>query len=395
MPTEFSFSLGSLRLTPYRLVLIAAFIPSIMSLLNGRAGQINAADKLIFCHLLWSYIVIAEYHGMAVAIESGGIRMLEFGGAYLIARTSITTEKEFRGIVILILSIVSILLPLVIFEMITGYHLIKEISSLLMGYSFSGGIGSRFGLTRAYGPFDHPILFGVFAASLLGLAWVKGLPKLGRPRPINFPKKAVIVAALCSMSSGALAALMTQFTLLIWDKKTKAINYRWRLLTQLLLATYFVVDLISNRSGIKVFLSYLTFSAGTAYNRITIFEWGIQDVWRNPIFGIGFNDWTRPPWMHSSSMDNFWLVQAVTFGIPGFLTIALPVLILLFKNWKGLSARMSRVRTGWTISMVGIIVASCTVHMWNNLFVYFAFLVGMGGWFQNIKGVRGSKNGFK
>src|SRR5690606_32529254 len=117
------------------------------------------------------------------------------------------------------------------------------------------------------------------------------------------------------------AALITQFMLLVWDRKTRHIQSRWKIFCAIGLAMYVCVDLISNRSAMKVFLSYLTFSPGTAYNRIIIFEWGIQDVWRNPMLGIGFNVWTRPEWMHSTSMDNFWLVQAVTFGIPGFLTI--------------------------------------------------------------------------
>src|SRR5690606_25454492 len=114
---------------------------------------------------------------------------------------------------------------------------------------------------------------------------------------------------LTSLSSGPLAALSTQIVLLAWERMTRRIPARWLLFSSLLAMMYLTVELVSNRSAIRVFLHYLTFSSHTAYNRITIFNWGIQDVWRNPIFGIGFNVWTRPPWMHSTSMDNFWLVQ--------------------------------------------------------------------------------------
>lgn len=384
IPSEFSFYLGTLRLTPYRLVLIAAFLPSLIRLLSGRAGRITLIDGLLFLHILWAYIVISHHHGMNAALESGGIRMFELGGAYLIARAYITDEKTFRGAVAAVLSIICLLAPITLLESLTGFHAIKVVAAKLTGQYFVSGIEDRFGLARAFGPFDHPILYGVFAASGLGIAWFRAVPKLCHPRPRIAPLIGVMLAALSSVSSGALAALMTQLTLLIWEKKTRNVPSRWKLFTALLVVLYVVVDLISNRSGIKVFLHYLTFSAATAYNRIIIFEFGIQDVWRNPIFGIGFNVWTRPLWMHSTSMDNFWLVQAVTFGIPGFLTIALPVLLLLFRRWRGLGQRLVMLRMGWVVSMIGMILAASTVHFWNNLFVYFAFFIGMGAWFLNV-----------
>ena len=390
VPTEFSFTLGSLRLTPYRLVLLVAFVPSLMRLLSGRAGPLSLVDLLIFAHLAWAYVVIGHYHGFGVAIESGGIRMLELGGAYLIARTYIVGEKEFRGAAAFLFAIACVLTPLVLLESISGVHLIKTLAAKITGQSFVSSIEDRFGLSRAFGPFDHPILFGVFAASALGMVWIRAYPRLGQPHVRQLPKIAVVLSALTSMSSGALAALITQFMLLVWDRKTRHIQSRWKIFCAIGLAMYVCVDLISNRSAMKVFLSYLTFSPGTAYNRIIIFEWGIQDVWRNPMLGIGFSVWTRPEWMHSTSMDNFWLVQAVTFGIPGFLTIALPVLLLLSRKWSSLPQRIRRLRTGWVISMIGLILAGCTVHFWNSLFVYFAFLLGMGAWFVNVRQRRAS-----
>jgi len=388
VPTEFSFAIGTLRLTPYRLVLLAAFVPSLVRLLSGRAGPVSVIDLLLFAHLAWAYVVFGYHHGSGTAIESGGIRMIEFGGAYLIARTSILNERAFRGVGVLIFAIVCVLAPLTLLESVSGIHFIKLLAAKLTGGHFISGIEDRFGLSRAFGPFDHPILFGLFVASALGMVSIRALPRLGSPRERKLPRIAVVIAAMTSVSSGALAALMVQFTLLVWDNKTRHIRSRWKLFTALLLTAYITVDLISNRSGMKVFLHYLTFSASTAYNRIIIFDYGILDVWRNPTFGIGFNVWTKPEWMHSTSMDNFWLVQAVTFGIPGFVTIAMAVILMLSLNWDSLPDRIKRLRTGWAISMIGVIVAACTVHLWNSVFVYFAFLLGMGAWFINVRGRR-------
>lgn len=384
MPTEFSFSAGSLRLTPYRLVLILAFLPSLGRVLGGKSRPLHLVDLLVALHVLWSYVVIIHHHGLGTGVESGGIRMLEFGGAYLIARAYIVDERSFRGACIMLLTLLALLAPFVVVESITGRHLIKDIASALVGRRFHTNIEPRFGFARAFGPFDHPILLGVFAAGALGVSRLVALPQIGQPQRRRLPVAASAVSAVSSLSSGALATLMVQVGLLIWDAKTRYVQGRWKLLTAGIVAVYTAVDLLSNRAGYLVFLHYLTFSAHTAYNRVIIFQYGIQDVWRNPLYGIGFYEWTRPAWMHSASMDNFWLVQAVTFGIPGFLTIALAYLVMLSKGWGKLPPRLGRLRLGWSISLVGMMVAACTVHYWNNLFVYFAFFLGMGSWFLGV-----------
>lgn len=385
-PSEFSFYIGSSRLSPHRVVLIISFVPTLIRLINGRAGPVTIVDLLIIIHVLWSYVVIGYHHGFSVSLESGGIRMLEVAGTYLIARVYITDERSFRGAVAVIFSIMAVLAPLLIIESATGFSVIKEVSSKITGNSFNKKMSPRLGLYRAYGPFGHPILQGVFTASALGLTQLSAWPRLGSPKPrYILPTLAVILAASSSLSSGALAALAVQAGLIMYEKKTRQVNGRWKILITAILIIYFSVDFLSNRSGFHVFLHYLTFSAHTAFNRMIIFQYGIQDIWQNPFLGIGFNTWSKPHWMHSDSMDNFWLVQAVTFGIPGFATIAIAILISISTKWKEMPTRLGRLRTGWVISVVGMIISACTVHFWNNLFAYFFFFIGAGGWFLQVR----------
>lgn len=385
LPTEFSFSMAGLRFSPYRLVLLLAFLPALAKLLSKGFKKVALADWLILFHVVWCFIVINSHHNLSLAMESGGVRILEVLGAYFIARAYIVDERSFYATSVFIFTLIFILLPFAIAESITGVHMIKILSAKIVGTSFYSNIQPRLGLTRAYTSFDHPILFGIFASSILGLVYYLRTPTLGYPRKLKARLAPSLVGTFLSLSSGAMSSMMTQLTLIFWEIKTRKMNSRWRLFSFLLIFFYIITDMISNRSAMKVFLSYLTFSAGTAYNRITIFDYGIQDVWRNPIWGIGFNEWTRPTWMHSVSMDNFWLLQAVTFGIPGFLSLAIPFIFMLSKNWKSLSPRVIKLRTGWAISMIGMIISACTVHFWNNQFVYFIFFLGMGAWFLNIE----------
>ncbi len=382
VPSELSFMVMGLRLNPTRIVLLVAFIPAFMRLISGKAGRIHLIDNLIFLCLIWSFIVIGYHHGLSIALQSGGINLLELGGGYLIARVWIVKERDYRGAMIVLVALMCLLAPFVLFESIAGMHIIKSIAS---GYTFHSEIGSRMGFTRAYGPFDHPIHLGVIAASTLGILMIPALPKLAGPKQRSFLKYGIFVAALSSLSSGGIFTLGIQTILLLWNKLTRKMHSRWIKLTLLILSFYTLIELLSNRSGVIVFLSYLTFSVDTAYNRVMIFEWGMQNFWSSPLFGIGFNDWMRPDWVFSSSMDNFWLVNAVTFGFPGFILLAIPTLLMVSKNWNDLPDRISRLRTGWTISMLGLIFAATTVHLWNNLYVYFSFMLGAGAWFHNIK----------
>ena len=117
-----------------------------------------------------------------------------------------------------------------------------------------------------------------------------------------------------------------QTGLIGWEVLTRGIRARWRLLSLGCVLAYFSIDLLSNRTPFHVIVTYLTFNVQTGYNRILIWQYGSAEVLRHPIFGIGLGDWERPAWM-SSSMDNFWLVIAVRYGLPAFILICRAVIL--------------------------------------------------------------------
>ncbi len=374
--------LGTFRLHPTRIILIVGFIPALLRLFGGKAGRVHLMDWLILACLIWSFVVIGYHHDFSTALQSGGINMLELGGSYLIARTWILKERDYRGAMLVLIALMCLLAPFVLLETITGLHLIKSLAS---GHAFHSEIGQRMGLTRAFGPFDHPIHLGVIAASLLAITLLPALPRLGSPKQRGFLKYGVFISTMSSLSSGGMFTLGIQAILLLWNRMTKRMASRWVKFSILVSLVYLAINLLSNRSAMIVVLSYLTFSTDTAYNRVMIFDWGMDNLRMSPMMGIGFKDWIRPEWVFSSSMDNFWLVQAVTYGIPGFVLLALPTLLMLGTDWRRISPRMRRLRTAWTISMLGLIFAATTVHLWNNLYIFFAFMLGAGGWFHNIR----------
>jgi hypothetical protein len=356
VPLEFSVTLGGLRLSPYRVVLLLAFVPLLLRMV--RENRLNAADYLITAHALWALLALCLYGGLASGIESGGIYIVESLGAYLVGRMAVFA------------------LP----ESLTGIHFLREASRAVMGGSALPIIEPRLGLHRAFGSFDHPILYGVFAASTFAAAYYV----IGKER---LKMRALAVLGLIagstfvSLSAGPFVALACQGLVLGWDRITKGIQLRWSILISGILLLWVAVTLASNRGFVKVFISYFTFSPQSAYNRTLIWDYGSAEVARHPLFGIGLGDWIRAPWM-SDSMDNFWLLTAVRYGLPALMFLVGAIIYIGIKQAQMVSRdkELNRFRMGWVAIMVGLAVSGVTVHFWNALFAYFFFLIGTGAW---------------
>jgi len=381
LPTETSVYVGSLRLSPYRIVLIITLIPCLTRLFSGRAGAVNGVDMLMIGHNLWVLAAFIVNEGAGQGIESGGIYIIESLGAYLVGRCWIRTSEDFEAFCRIVVFMVTAMLLFTLPEALTGYHFIREAFRAVLGGGSIPYIEPRLGLTRAFSSFDHPILYGTFFATTFAAAYYVGCSaRLGARELMTIG--AVVLATFLSLSSGAFVAMGIQALLVGWDRMTRGIPNRWTILGGLFAATWVVLSLLSNRSPIKVFISYMTFSAHSAYNRILIWEYGTQEVGRHPLFGIGFSDWQRPEWMHSSSMDNFWLVTSVRYGLPALALLLGAVLLTMRRlgKRKHVDAALARYRAAWIISIAGIAIAGVTVHFWNSLFGLFMFLLGTGVW---------------
>jgi hypothetical protein len=198
----------------------------------------------------------------------------------------------------------------------------------------------------------------------------------------------ITVTCLLALSSGAFLAIAMQLGLIFWAKAFGGNKSRWWILLGLTVTGYVVVDLLSNRTPIAVFMSYATFSAHTAYWRALIFEYGIQNVWANPIFGLGLNDWTGPYWMPTSTVDNYWLLMGMRYGLPGFLTVTAGYIIVVFHVMRvqvGDDAQLTMLRRAWVFTFLGLSFTLCTVHVWTSIYSFVFFLLGAGVWFITAK----------
>jgi hypothetical protein len=328
----------------------------------------------------WGAIALFATTPFNSAVQSAGIFIIESLGAYLMGRSLIRNEKSFQRFLRAIFIMLLVMLPLALYETITDHPIVLDTIRPFFNVIPKGNQEPRFGLHRAQVVFEHPILYGAFASSLLGFMHYA---KIVRAKPVGGIGWSLVAsfASVLSLSSGALAALFVQYILIGWAKITNTIAYRWRILGAVFVSVYLIINLLSNRTPFHVIVTYLTFNTGSAYNRILIWNYGTAEVWRHPLFGIGLGDWERPSWM-GSSMDNFWLVIAVRYGLPAFILLA-AAFIFLFRDIgriKGTPENIFKYRSGLFVSLGGLIVAGCTVDYWNAIYCWFLFLLGSGMW---------------
>lgn len=374
-------SAGGLALTPARLVMILLMIPVGIMFASGRAGRILTSDILMIGFTFWMAITILVYGGTA-QIEFVGISAIEILCPYLLARCLIRNQAQFEALLRVLKIVIAVIALLAAIEAITGRGLLS------MAFDTIGRVHGqvperydrRLGMIRAQSGFQHPILFGVVMALLFGplfFARRRDGQQTGLWTAI-FPGAAVFF----SLSVGAWLAVFIQVGLIVWNLALRTVPRRWTILLILTAIGYVTIDLLSNRTPIEVAFSYLTFSSHNAYWRKLIFEYGMENVWRSPIFGLGLGDWTRPSWMHSSSVDNYWLLNAMRHGIPGFLLVTGAYAAVLLHLAR---ARLSDVvrngyRLGMIFALIGVAFSISTVHVWGTPFYMIQFMLGAGLW---------------
>ena len=382
-----TFQVGSLFITSVRLVLIVLILPLSAQLFMGRYGRVLLTDMMFFVHFLWIIVALA-INNPAQVIQNAGSTGIEFIGGYVLARAYIRTPDDFAALIRTLAVIALCTFPFALYETATGQAIILKVLAALPGISSLRDIeiGRRMGLYRVQLVFAHPIHYGLFCTVALSLCFVglKGI--YGNTRRV-LVAGVVGVSGLLALSSGALLAIVLQIMLIGWAWLFRNSVKRWLFLLGLFALMYMAISVLSNRPPMRVFMSYATFSAHTAYMRSIIFDWGMINVWAHPIFGLGLNEWVRASYMRSSTVDNFWLLTAMRYGIVGFGFLAVGYLVALWRIGQRdfeSDPILWQFRRAWMFSFVGLTFTLCTVHIWHTIFSFVFFMFGAGMWMLTV-----------
>jgi hypothetical protein len=372
--------IGPLRMSVYRLVLIAALLPCIAMWISGKAGRIRVADVSLLLFCFWCFVSLSVVHGLDYSPQSAGITFIETMGPFLLGRCFIRNADDFYAAARVLFVVVLLLLPFAAYESFSGQNLLMQMFSTVMPSFPDVTMRPRWGLRRVQAVFEHPILFGVFCCSAFSLTHL--VLGYGKSMASRWTKTGVVAAAVfLSLSSGPLSAMALQGLLIFWNWLLRGIEIRWKILYGGFAGVYMTISLLSNQSVPEFYVHYFAFSQDTGWDRLFIWQYGTASVGAHPFFGIGYNDYVRPEWMEPS-IDMFWLINFVRFGIPGgvlmllaFWSVFLP---LAFKG--GLDDRCATYRMAHLLTMTGLFVAGWAVHFWFAPYVLFLFLLGGGVW---------------
>ncbi|WP_018896718.1 O-antigen ligase family protein [Rhizobium sp. 2MFCol3.1] len=383
--------LGPLNLFAYRIVLLGALLPCIAIFAQGKAGSVRAADVGLFLYSLWIALSFAVIHGVGVAMQSGGMMFIDGMGAYLLARCYIRNANDFRNMIIFAIKLLACLMPFALYEWTTGQKPLLATFRMIFPTVDVTMMTPRLGLWRVQGPFGHSILFGVFCGSLLALA---GLVASKKPSTRYLAVCLVGGTTVMSMSSAPIAGIFFQLALLAWNAALGDFKWRWKLLWVIALIGYLIIEFGSNQTPIQFYISHFTFDQQTGWYRIWIWNYGSASVGDHPIFGIGLGDWARPKWMVSDSVDNFWLLTAMRYGLPAFglLIVSWLFLWIQIARRKDMDRDLQAYRTAYLICMATFVFVGSTVHFWVAVYAWLFFLSGAGVWLLDAKSDEGDED---
>ncbi len=366
---------AGLRMSPTRIFLLISTVPLAFNCLSGKYGRTTMVDWIVMFHGLWIMLSLIAVHGTS-KLPFAGITMVELTGGYFVGRAFIRNSDDYRFVFKFVLIVLAINSPLAMLESLTAKTVIPDLLRVAFETpTRDPSARGRIGLERVQGVFDHPILWGMFCS----LTFANTIMSLRAPAGVR--TGAIILSiwsTIISLSSGPMLAVLLQSCLLLWGKITKD---SWKLCVLMAVIGYVVVDLISDRTPIRVLISYAAFNPLSAYTRLAQFDWGLLTIQNNPIFGIGLGDWARPHWV-GASVDNFWLLTGMRYGILGFVSIFSAFVVHL---WLGAHAKISdpdlhKLRIGHLVTLIAMCCVMITVHLWGNVSVFVVFYLGAGGW---------------
>ncbi|MGV6804444.1 MAG: O-antigen ligase family protein [Ruegeria sp.] len=374
IPIEFSLNLGGLLITPVRGFLLIVAGPVFYMFFTRR--KFTTEDGLMVFFALWVFTSYLTRKGFA-NLDQSGQRFLEIMVSYCITRTFFTNRQQMISYSQLLAVVIAILGFLAIPEAITHYRFLHEVPELLTGFYYYISDDTRMNMLRAATTFEHPILFGLFAASSMSMLWFS-TQSTGRRlwRTVTTG-----IASFFSLSSAAILVFGLQMALITMEFFTRKIPRRLTLFTVGTTAIVIFLETASNRGAIGLIASYLTFSAHTAYYRILQWNFTIDDVMRNPLFGVRYSEWTRPYWL-TDSIDNNWLFIAFENGIPAVVALFALYLVIFLKVLKRARATkdmtLRGLEMGWIIAAISLFLGGWTVTFFGKMTPYFSLFLGMG-----------------
>src|SRR5208337_136204 len=297
--------------------------------------------------------------------------VLEYLIAYMSTRVLLLGHKQavsFVGLLCLVLSFVALDATL---DIATGRYFTRELAEQLTGYQKEWRVADeiRFGMLRAAGPLEHPILLGFVTA--LGLLFAVAVDIRYRAFCIS----ACALGVVISFSSAPQQSAVMGLALLWYSRVSAGLSYKWLALSSIPVLT--IISLFSlTPTPFGHLFDLLTIDSQTAYYRLYIWNEVGPAILDNPYFAVPDGDYD-----YQGSVDSVWLVLSLQYGMVCSILTALSMIgscsLPTETSRAALSQSESRLGTALGIVIFLTLYTGFTVHFWGSTWILVGLLVGV------------------
>lgn len=373
IPGAAHLEIAGVRLEAYRIVLLIVFLANIQEVI-----AILIRWKIVMAFLAICFLS-SFYHRGFSGIPTFGILTLEIlGSLYIGYKVAFQSENGTRIVAKAFGLMFIIVAPFAVIEALNAQRIFHIFFGELFNTYYIADLGEsyfRHGIHRASTVFSHPITYSVIAVSLLPLFVLK-LRGLFRA----LAAAAVLAAAVTSVTSAGVLMLLVFIGALLVLPKLRAVEKLPRLMALSLAGYWVFMSYASDRGPIVFLMESFAFNPQTAWTRLLQWQHASDDILANPILGVGAGlNWSRPSWM-PESIDSYWLVASLEYGIPAAVLLFSFFCILLLRCWKAFQATGDILFYWMFFSVFALIIAATTVDFFDRLpisnFLWFGLILG-------------------
>ncbi len=386
MPPELRLDIQDQTLYAPRLVTFL-LLPWVIHRLASGAIQVRLPDYLMMIGTVWMIVSFVAFYDFDEGFVRGSALAFDVAAGYLIARISIRNSTDFLRFLILIVPGVLGVGLIMMVESVSHNHIIRPLSAEVFGplplYLDGNEVGRvsefgkeiRLGLMRAGGPFSHPILGGLFMASMLPIYFYSGL----RRWPLWIGAASGFFAVF-SGSSAAFLALLMAIGLIGYDWMQKRVALlNWSYFVIAVAGAMSVIQVLSQNGLVSIIVRF-TLNPQTGQFRRLIWDYGVRSVENHPLFGIGYTEYERALWM-PPTVDNHWLMLGIRHGLitPVLFALACGLIIYRMAKISGTQSETGRrFYVGYAISLFVFAIMGFTVAFFGSVQYWFYILMGVG-----------------
>jgi hypothetical protein len=350
------------KFTPGRTAIVLFFVPALSKLLR-KGRHLVIADVFAFATSAWmvgSRIPSDGLNSSAVA------EMLEFFGAYIVARGFFFGRPALETFIQALKSIAVVLIALSVMDPLLGTNVITHPMYPQ----------ERFGIIRATSVFEVAELYGTFCTSVAAILIYSEHNQIRRLLWTGL----CLLGCILSLSTAPIMAFAIVLTVYTYDRLMGRFYWRWRVFV-LVAIGLITVFFVSANNPVGWLVSHLTLDPSTGYFREYIFDLVYYQISLSPMTGYGFGPAGEDDFLAHASVDNAWLVYALRFGLPMiifFLLTNIESFVRVGRTTVRMKdSYMNRIGTGFTLAVVSLSLIACTVHVYHTMWMFWAVCLGI------------------